>query len=407
MRLPIIVFTLALGLAGFARAATSAADQAAITAYETRLTPVSAKDSSDTRTLAERMAELKVRGVSIAFIEDGRVKWTRAYGETTAGTGQAVTPDTLFQAASMSKALAAAAALRLVEQRKLDLDSDINSYLKSWQVPASPYTAVQKVTLRRLLSHTAGLTVSGFPGYAADRAVPTTVQILDGTPPANTPAVRSFEAPGGAYAYSGGGYTVAQLAIVEAGAKPYPELLGELVLRPAAMRQSTFAQPLPSTWLVRAASGHDRKGDVIPGGRNTYPEYAAAGLWTTASDYGRFYIALQNAQARTAHALLRPASAQAMMTPVDANYGLGLQIGRWGGHPFIQHSGGNEGFQCNAFAFLDGSRQGVVIMTNSAVGSVVVNEIMHALADAYGWGEQDPATKGSPRRAPNVPTGAK
>jgi len=397
----------ALAFAGLARAAPSAADLAAIKAYETQLTPASAKAAPDTKTLAERMAELKVPGVTVAFIENGKVKWARGYGVATAGKPQPVTPDTLFQAASMSKALAAAAALRLVEQGKLDLDGDINARLKTWQVPASPFTADQKVTLRRLLSHTAGLTVSGFPGYASDKPVPTLVQILDGAPPANTPAVRSFEAPGGAYAYSGGGYTVAQLAIVEAGGKPYPELLNALVLRPAGMRQSAFAQPLTPAMAGHAASGHDRKGEVIPGARNTYPEYAAAGLWTTASDYGRFYIALQNAQAGAPHALLSPAMAQTMMTPVDANYGLGLQIGRWGGHPFIQHSGGNAGFQCNAFAFLDGSRQGVVVMTNSEVGSAIVGEITRALAQAYGWGVQDPATRPSPRRAPNLPPAAK
>ena len=403
MRLSGLVFALVLGLTGSARAAPSPADLAAITAYETHLTPVSAKDVPDTKTLAERMAELKVPGVTVAFIEDGKVKWARAYGVAAAGGTQAVTPDTLFQAASMSKALASAAALRLVEQGKLDLDGDINARLKTWQVPASPYTAEQKVTLRRLLSHTAGLTVSGFPGYEAGKPVPTTVQILDGTPPANTPAVRSFEAPGGAYAYSGGGYTVAQLAIVEAGGKPYPELLNALVLRPAGMRQSAFAQPLTPAMVGHAASGHTFKGEIISGARNVYPEYAAAGLWTTASDYGRFLIAVQNAHAGAPHALMSPASAQAMMTPVDANYGLGLQIGRWGGHPFIQHSGGNEGFQCNAFAFLDGSRQGVVIMTNSNVGSAIVSEVMRALVKAYGWGEQDPATKASTRRAPDRP----
>jgi CubicO group peptidase (beta-lactamase class C family) len=411
MRLLSLVAAAALAFAGFARSAPSPAhlspaDLAAIKAFETQLTPVSAKAVPDTRTLAERMAELKVPGVTVAFIEGGKVRWVRGYGVAAAGGTQAVTPDTLFQAASMSKALAAAAALRLVEQGKLDLDGDINARLKTWQVPASSYTADQKVTLRRLLSHTAGLTVSGFPGYASDKPVPTLLQILDGAPPANTAAVRSFEAPGGAYAYSGGGYTVAQLAIVEAGGKPYPELLNALVLRPSGMRQSAFAQPLTPAMVAQAASGHDRKGEVIPGARNTYPEYAAAGLWTTASDYGRFYIALQNAQAGAPHALLTPAMARTMMTPVDANYGLGLQLGRWGGHPFIQHSGGNAGFQCNAFAFLDGSRKGVVVVTNSEVGSAIATEITRAVAQAYGWGVQDPATRGSSRRAPNVPPAA-
>ena len=407
MRLLSLVAALALGLAGSVQAAPSAADLAHIAEIEARL-PATGRDGKPVQmALAARMAELKVPGVSIAFIENGQVKWARTYGVAVAGGAQPVTPATLFQAASMSKAFAATAALRLVEQGKLDLDEDINSRLKAWQVPLSPYTAVEKVTLRRLLSHTAGMTVSGFPGYAAEKPLPTIVQVLDGVPPANTPPIRSFEVPGGAYAYSGGGYVVAQLAIVEAGGKPYPDLLQALVLQPVGMRQSTFAQPLPPALAGRAASGHDSKGVVIPGGSHAYPEYAAASLWTTPSDYGGFLIALQDSYAGRAHALLRPASAKAMMTPVDANYGLGITLGRQGGHPFIEHGGSNAGFQSDAFAFLDGSRQGVVVMTNGDLGFVLVGEIRKAVGAAYGWGEPDPANKSSSRRAPLVPPAAK
>jgi CubicO group peptidase (beta-lactamase class C family) len=399
-----LVLTIAaiLALASPALAKPSAKDRAVIAAYETQLTPLGAPAGTAPQTLTARMAEFKVPAVSIAFIEDGKVKWTRTYGVAEAGGTRAVTPETMFQAASMSKALAAAAALRLVEQGRLDLDEDINKKITAWKVPESPFTAEKKVTLRALLSHTAGLTVSGFPGYVAGKPVPATVQILNGEPPANTPAVRSFEAPG-TYAYSGGGYTVAQLAIVEAGGRTYGPLLDDLVLRPAGMRHSTFAQPLTPKLLGRAISAHNAKGEVVPGGSNTYPEYAAAGLWTTPSDYGRFLIALQNAHDERRGALLKPASAKAMMTPVDANYGLGLSLGRWGGRPFIQHSGGNAGIACNAFAFLDGSRQGVVIMTNGDGGGRLLNEVFLAMVKAYGWGERDRATAGSPRRAPYVP----
>jgi len=408
MRLLSLVAAFALGFAGLAQAAPSAKDEAAISAMETKISPMSATaEGSAPRTLAERMAQLKIQGVSVAFIENGKVKWTRSYGVATAGGKQPVTATTLFQAASMSKAFAATAVLKLVEQGKLDLDEDVNGRLKAWKVPASSYTAQQKVTLRRILSHTAGLTVGGFPGYVVGKPAPSLVQMLDGTSPANTPAIRSFEAPGGAFAYSGGGYLVAQLAIVEAGGKPYPDLLEQLVLKPAGMRQSTFAQPLPNVLLTRATSGHDRNGAVIPGGRNTYPEYAAAGLWTTPSDYGRFLISLQDSYAGRPHALLTQSSARTMMTPVDANYGLGLALGRWGGHPFIQHGGGNMGFQCNAFAFLDGSGQGLVVMTNSDVGGVLASEIQRALAAAYGWGDLDPDSHGSPRRAPYIPPAPK
>lgn len=407
MRLLIGLIAGTLTIAGVSHAAPGAKDLAAIAAVETGLTPASAAQTPPVKTLAERMAELKVPGVSVAFIENGKVKWTRTYGVAVVGEPRPVTPETLFQAASMSKALASAAALRLVDRGRLDLDSDINARLNAWRVPPSPYTATQKVTLRRLLSHTAGLTVSGFPGYQAGKPAPTTVQVLQGSPPSNTPPVVSFEAPGGAFAYSGGGYVVAQLAIVEAGGKPYPEVLEELVLRPAGMRASTFAQPLPERLLTQSAAGHDPKGAMIPGGRNTYPEYGAASLWTTPSDYGRFLIALQDSYAGRGHALLSPASARAMMTPVDANYGLGLAIGRMGGHTYIQHGGSNAGFQCTAMAFLDGARQGVVIMTNADAGGVLASEIQKALAGAYGWGEQDPTTRGSLRRAPYFPPAAK
>jgi CubicO group peptidase (beta-lactamase class C family) len=409
MKFAATVLAALVALTGVARGAEpSTADQAAIAALETHLSPMAATaEGAAPRTLATRMAELKVPGVSVAFIENGKVKWTRAYGVTAAGGTEPITPTTLFQAASMSKALAATAALRLVDQGRLDLDEDVNGRLKAWKIPPSPYTAEQKVTLRRLLSHTAGLTVGGFPGYQPGKPVPGIVQILDGTPPSNTPAVRSFEAPGGAFAYSGGGYVVAQLEIIEAGGKPYPDLLADLVLRPAGMRQSTFDQPLPKGLVDRSASGHDAKGAVIPGGRNTYPEYAAASLWTTPSDYGRFLISLQDSHAGRPHALLRPSSAQAMMTGVNANYGLGLAIGRQGGHPYIQHGGSNAGFQSDAFAFLDGSRQGLVVMTNGDAGGILASEIRRAVAAAYGWGEQDPATRGSPRRAPYFPPASK
>lgn len=401
MRVLLAALATALTFSGIAYSAPSAKDRAAIAAIEGRLGPSAAVPA--VTTLAARMAALKIPGVSIAFIEEGQVKWARAYGVTDVSERRTVTPDTLFQAASMSKAVAAAGALRLVDQGRLDLDEDVNSRLKAWQVPASALTATEKVTMRRLLSHTAGLTVSGFPGYAAGKPIPTTVQILDGVAPANTPAIRSFEAPGGAYAYSGGGYTVAQLAMVEAGGKDYPKLLQDLVLRPAGMRLSTYAQPLPGKLIPRSAVGHGIRGIAIAGERNTYPEYAAASLWATPSDYGRFLIALQDSYAGRPSALLSPSSAKAMMTAVDADYGLGLALGRRGGRPFIQHGGSNAGFQSNAFAFLDGSRQGVVIMTNGDAAVVLLPEIFRAVVAAYGWGEPDPGPHGSPRRAPFAP----
>ena len=346
------------------------------------------------------MSELHVPGVSVAFIENGQVKWARAYGVMAVGAPQPVTPSTLFQAASMSKAFAAAAALKLVEQGRLDLDADVNSELKSWKVPPSPYTAEKKVTLRALLSHSAGLTVGGFPGYALGAPVPTVQQILDGQPPQHARRsvlggarrlclLRRRLHGGPADDRRGGRQTLSGPA---AGPRPRPGGHAGLDLRPAAApgppgRRRQRSQP---------TGRGDRRA------RHTYPEYAAAGLWTTPSDYGRFMIGLQNAYAGRPHALMRQASAQAMMTPVDAGYALGVTRGLRGGHPWFEHGGSNEGFQSEAVAFLDGSRQGVIVMTNGDAGGALAGQIVTALSGAYGWGEADPGNKRSPRRAPYV-----
>lgn len=373
-------------LLGSGPAVAGGRDGAAITAVESRL---AAPPGQPNPTLADRMKALKVPAVSIAFIEDGQIRWARAYGAADADTGRRATPETLFQAASMSKAVAAAGALRLVEAGKLALDEDIMLRLKGWSPAASPFSAVDKITLRRLLSHTAGLTLSGYPGYAADAAVPTTVQSLAGQKPSNTPAVRMFARPGAQMAYSGGGYTVAQLLMTEAAAEDFPDLLDRLVLAPAGMARSTFDQPLTGRERARAASAHGVNGRPIQGLSHTYPEYAAAGLWTPPSDYARFVIAIQNAWSGQVGALLRRETAQTMVTPVLQTYALGLICGRRGGRPTIEHGGSNAGFRNDFMAFLDGSRQGAVVMTNGDNGGALVAQVLGTLGEAYGWPPRD------------------
>jgi CubicO group peptidase (beta-lactamase class C family) len=384
----LIFAALAAGLALAAPAAAqtgSAQDRAHIADIETKLRAPKTAADAPAKTLAARMADGKIPAVSIAFFEGGKVVWTRAYGLADVASGRAATPETLFQAASTSKALAAVASLRLVEQGKLDLDSDVNTRLQGWKVPPSPLTATNKVTLRGLLSHTAGLNVHGFPGYEAGKPVPTTVQVLQGAPPANTAAIVSEFRPGEKWSYSGGGYTVAQLMLEEASGEAYPTLVTRLVLKPADMSQSTLVQPLPEALRPRAASAYNRAGAPVPGRYHTYPEYAAAGLWTTPSDYSRFVMALQDAYAGRSSKMLKATSVKVMATPILNNYGLGVEVHDRGGHTTIEHSGGNEGFQCYFLGFLDGSRQGVVIMTNSDNAYLVIQSLLQAVGETYGW----------------------
>jgi len=345
----------------------------------------------ETASIADRMAALKIPGASVAVINDDRIEWVRGYGVVEAGSDTPVTPETLFQAASISKSVAAMAALRLVEQGRLDLDEDVNTRLTSWKVPENEFTLTEKVTLKRLLSHTAGLTVHGFGGYAAGAAVPTLVQILDGVAPANSAAVSADVVPGRLWRYSGGGFTVMQLLMSDVTGTPFSDLLAELVLLPVGMADSTCEQPLPAGRRERAATGHLQDGNPIHGRFRTYPEMAAAGLWTTPGDLARFLLEVRKALDGRSSVLT--ARTAALMTTIEkSGYGLGLSIQGAGTSASFGHGGSNAGFKCQMTAFFD-KTQGAVVMTNGDQGSRLAAEIIRSISREYGWPSFKPQEK--------------
>jgi CubicO group peptidase (beta-lactamase class C family) len=342
-----------------------------------------------TATLAAEMQRLHVPGVSIAVIRGGKIAWAKGYG-VAAKDGQPVTPGTLFQAASISKPVTALAALRMVEAKQLELDTDINTALSSWKLPPGPKG--EHATLRQLLSHTAGTSVSGFPGYAHDAAVPTLVQVLDGTAPANTKPVRIETPPGSDWRYSGGGYTVVQQALIDRAGKAFPALLAETVLAPLGMKDSSFSQPLPASLLARAAVPHDGKGEPYKGGPYTYPELAAAGLWTTPSDLARFAIGIQRNADVQGNPLLSPAMASTMLTPVKNGYALGFGVEGKGPSLSFGHGGSNMGYQDVLFAYLENG-DGLVVMTNGDGGNDIAQSVLRAAAFEYGWADKQTTLK--------------
>lgn len=371
-----------------ARAAPlTAADRVHIAAIENGLVPpvVIKGRPAPTSTLAKRMAQTKVPGVSIAFFDHGRVVWAKGYGLADIASGRPVTPETMFQAGSISKPLTAVAALRLVEAGKLELDQDVNARLRDWRVPENTFTAWQKVTLRRLLSHGAGLTVHGYNGYARDEPFPTTVQVLNGQAPANSAPVVVEAVPGSRWAYSGGGYVVTQLLLAETTGLSFPDLMREEVLKPAGMAHSTYEQPLPEPLYSRAATGYRRNGEPVVGNWHVYPEMAAAGLWTTPSDLARWAIDVQASYAGRSHRLLSPAMARQMLSHQIGPWGLGVQLTDQDGTRRFGHGGDDQGFQNDLEAFITGSGQGLVIMTNGDAGSELIPEILRAVARTYGW----------------------
>jgi CubicO group peptidase (beta-lactamase class C family) len=357
-------------------------------------------DEHATHTLADRMNQLNVPGVSIAVIHKGMIEWARGFGVRSVG-GPPVTADTMFQAGSISKPLAAMAALRLVQQGKLSLDTDVNTYLVSWKFPNDPIATGKPITLRELLTHTAGTTVHGFPGYANNEPVPTLVQVLNGEKPANTPAIRSEAAPGVNWKYSGGGFTIMQQVLIDVTNEPFPKLLHDSVLAPIGMSHSTYEQPLPKTFQSFAATPYRGDGKPVEGGAHTYPEMAAAGLWTTPTDLARYAIEVEQSLQGKANHVLSAGMTRQMLTPGIGHWGLGLEIGGSDANPYFSHGGANEGFR-NIFLAYEKSGEGAVVMTSGDGGDLLGDEVMHSIALEYGWPDYRPVARTAVQVDPKI-----
>ena len=336
--------------------------------------------------LTERMAYYKVPGVSIAIINDYQIEWAKGYGVLESGKDESVTPETIFQTGSIAKPIVAVASLHFVESGVLVLDDDVNDSLVIWKIPENEYTDQASVTLRRLLSHSGGMTFEGFRGYAQGEAIPNRQQILDGESPANSPPIRVNYVPGTQYFYSGGGYMIVEQLLVDVVGQPFDVIMRDIVLEPLKMGSSTFEYPLPEELTPIAASGHRVNGKVIPGGWHTYPEGGAGGSpWATPSDIARFYIDLMLTSAGQSENIISHEIAVEMLTPQIEDRGLGPWIADDGGDLFyFGHPGANDGYKSYIVAYPKRG-QGLVIMTNSDAGDALYKEIINSVSVEYDW----------------------
>lgn len=332
--------------------------------------------------LEQRMKQTGVKGLSIAVIKDYKIHWTKGYGWADEASAIKVSTNTRFQAASISKSLNSMGLLKLVEEKKIDPQADINTLLKSWQFPYDSNSGKTKINVYHLLSHTAGLGIHGFPGYKRTDQLPALQQILDGKPPANTMAVRSQFEAGSREQYSGGGITISQLIVEDITGKSYSEYMREAVLQPLGMANSTFAQPPADT--ISLATGYYSNGQPVSGRYHIYPEQAAAGLWTTPTDLAKYIIECQLALKGQSHKVLSPSMMQTRMTPyLSKESALGVAIINRGDQQFFIHNGGNEAFLSTAYGTMEGG-DGVVIMINGENFSVI-SELLNSVARVYNW----------------------
>ncbi|WP_395659098.1 serine hydrolase domain-containing protein [Nocardioides sp.] len=341
----------------------------------------------------EMLARTGVPGCSLAVLEAGEIVFHRGFGVGRVVSGARVTRSTRMAACSMSKPVAVVAALRLAEQGLLDLDADVSDHLTRWTLPANGDWR-PRITLRQLASHTAGLTAhAGYPGYRRGEAVPSLVEVLSGTHPANAPGARVDLVPGVQFRYSGAGTTLIQLLLEELTGMTAADAVTELVLEPLGMRASSFVQEVDDP---ERAQGHLSGGRTVPGGWRVQPEVCAAGLWTTPADYLRFMVGVQRAHAGEPDRVVTSSSARALLSPVAelpsgrdmtgmSHIGLGFFVAAHEGAPaWFGHTGSNVGFVCASVASTSGDH-GAVVMLNSDDGAPAAKTLLQSIARTRRW----------------------
>ncbi len=337
----------------------------------------------ETSTLEERMSYYKTPGISIAVINNGKLEWARGFGYRNTEKKQVVTQYTLFQAASVSKPLVALAFMKLKENNEIDIDTSINVYLKSWQLPSNNGWT-PNISIRQLLSHTAGVSVHGFPGYSQTEQIPTTVQILNGEYPANNDPVVVNILPGTRLRYSGGGLTIAQLILEDMFNEPLYKIIDSLVLKPLKLENSTYQQPVPRTKNSLLATGYLPDYQPISGGHHIYPEMAAAGLWTSPTELSVIITEIQKATENKSD-FVSSETINEMLTPqkIDSEVGIGFFLNGEGDSQMFQHNGGNYGFNSRLVGYVHQGK-GAIVMINANTFEII-NEVMRSIAIAYEW----------------------
>ena len=366
---------------------------------ETGLTTQVHIEGDSTWSIEDRMEHYGIPGVSIAVINNGKIEWAKGYGVMDKESKSPVTEQTLFQASLLSMPVTAYGALSLVEQNKVSLNENINSYLKSWKLPDNEFTKEKKATIKNLLNHSAGINLHAIPGYSTDSPAPTLVEILNGTPPVkNNPILVNKEPDEGKY-ISDGGYAIIQQMMIDVEGKKFPEVMNELVLQPLEMNNSTFNQSLSTEQLTMAATGYLQDGSMVKGKRHTYPVMASNGLWSNAADIAKFIINIQQTVKGSSNKGLSKDMTELMLTPYGKSgyygpqfkYGLGFGIMNKKDEIYFNHWGWNRGFFGLMMAHKD-KGYGVVVLANSTYPAFNA-EVIRSVALAYQWDNYVPVHK--------------
>lgn len=343
-------------------------------------------------TLNERMKYYRVNGISIVVTKDFKIDWAKGYGWADSLSGKPVNTATLFQAGSISKSINGLGVLCLVQNGRLDLDKDINEYLQSWKFPYDSLSKGKKISLANLLSHTAGLSGHGFPGYERGDTIPSIIEILNGSPPANTKPIRSQFEPSLKYKYSGGGTTISQLIVQDVTQQPYHQFMRKIIFDPLGMKTSSYEQPPSAANKDLLATGYRSDGKVVTGNYHIYPEQAAAGLWTNPVELAAYVIEIQQSLLGKSNKILTKEMATKYVTPYNSMYvtpypdeevALGVYNRKVGDVRYFTHDGSDRGFKAKFIGSIENGF-GAAVMINSD-NREILDEVVNAIAFTYHW----------------------
>lgn len=333
--------------------------------------------------IPNKMSEYNIPTLSLAVINKGKIEWADIYQNAKFPEEQKLGCASIFQAASLSKPVTFLAALRMHSAGEIDLDENIQNYLKDYMLPKGKQTAENPVTFRNIFSHTSGISAGGYEGYAKDLAIPSDLAILRGDEGVNTPAIEVLSAPNEMLAYSGGAYTLAELALQDIYNDEFSNIMKKWILEPAGMQNSEFTLPLPDSKSDQVAKGHTQSGDILDGGWRNYPEQAAAGLWSNAIDMAKFLIEIYNGY-QGKRSLFSQSDIKSMISHERNGQAYGFIVNRSGDDIAITHYGGNAGYRTGMTISLT-SGNGLVYLINSDNGVPLGNELLLSASQVYHW----------------------
>lgn len=333
--------------------------------------------------ITDKMVEYKIPAVSLAVIKQGKITWTDIYQNPDFPAEQSLNCSSLFQAASLSKPVTFLAAVRMKSAGKIDLDKNIQSYLKDFVLPIGKQTADNPVTLRNIFSHTSGITPGGYQGYANGLSLPSDIDILTGAPGVNSPAIAVVAPPNERLVYSGGAYTLAELALQDTFQNEFASIMEKWILNPAGMTHSDFTQPPPASKHTQSAKGYTQSGTILEGGWRNHPEQAAAGLWSNSIDMAKFLLEIYKAY-QGKSTLFSKADIQSLLNHERDGHFYGFRMERNNGDITITHYGGNAGYNTGMSISLTHGN-GLVYLTNSENGWQLGRDLLLSAAQVYNW----------------------